>query len=220
MKKFLVFAIVFAAVFTACTDSRAESDQSTALVAVLPDKASALDVVDDAPSNELEVRAYRGGEPSIKLYLEKSFSDKIAVSITAFKTRGWDEATVGPVYYVTPEMSVGISIGASYYASSDEYSKSSHLTYSTFWYWKTDAVESTVTFEYYARDPKPWYYSAYLQTPITKNFSAGVFAEKTIGFGPRFTWSVNKSVSLWVVPIVKKDGDSDVSLIAGAQFLF
>jgi len=217
MKNSIVFVVVFALISIVCTNSHADSNQLTVPVAT---EASKSDSVDDVKNNRIEIRTHHGGKPSIEAYMQKSFSDNVVVSVDMFKTHGWDELTIGPAYYITPEMVVGVGVGIAYYASWESNNKSSHLMYSAFWSWETDTVESEVTVEYYYSYPKSWHYSAYLQTPITENFSAGFFIEKAIGFGPRLSWSVNKTVNLWVTPIIKKDGESNISLIAGVQFLF
>lgn len=174
----------------------------------------------DVPSNEFEVRMYRGGEPTAKLYLEKSITEKVALSLVAFTTRGWDEVTVGPVYYITPEMSVSLGLGVSRYVASNAEKKNSHRTLTAMLFLKNDKVESEITIEHYACDPKPWYYNIYAQTPITDNLSVGIFGEKAVGWGPRLSWAAYKNISFWVAPILNKDRDSDISVVAGIQIAF
>lgn len=187
-----------------------------AIITPAPTRAEESDV----PSNILETRLYRGGNPSAKLYLEKSLTEELAVSLVAFKTRGWNEATIGLVYYITPEMSVGLGGGISQYAASNESTKSSHKTVSGFWYWKNDAIEAEVTVERYSRDPKPWYYNIYGQVPVSGKVSVGIFGEKYTGWGPRVSFAAHKNFTIWVSPILKKDRDSEVSLVVGAQIPF
>lgn len=163
-----------------------------------------------APSNELELRTYRGGSGDYlaKLYAEKSLTDEWAFFLSASKARGFEGLTVGPAYYITPEMEIGFSIGASRYASDEEESPRSHRTTSAFWYWKTDAIEAEVTVERYSRDPKPWWYNAYVQTPVTENLSLGVYSEYGVGWGPRLSYTVGKYGSIWLSPIIKRLGDT------------
>lgn len=70
----------------------------------------------------------------------------------------------------------------------------------------------------YQRDPAPWYYYGYAQSPIAENFSAGVYAETHVGGGPRVSWSLNKNSSIWAaVPIKKR---SDISAVIGIEIAF
>ncbi|MDO8565698.1 MAG: hypothetical protein Q7S04_00740 [Candidatus Moranbacteria bacterium] len=173
-----------------------------------PEKAE-----EPSPVNMLEYRSYRGDYVA-RAYFEKSLTEKVAVYLSASKARGFESLTVGPAYYITPEMEIGMSIGSSRYAASNEDQKSSHGTVSSFFYWKTDRIESEVIVEKYSRDSNPWYYYAYVQTPITSGWLVGLHSEKDVGWGPRFSRAFGKNASLWIVPLVSG------GFIVGAQLLY
>jgi hypothetical protein len=158
--------------------------------------------------NEIEVRGFHGGDPTVRAYLEKAITDNFSLNFTAFTTRGWDEVTLGPTYYVTPEMSLAVGMGASRYIASNESAKSSHQTASAFWFWKTDTWEAEVLVERYSRDPKPWYQEGYAQKHINGGLSVGVFAKKDSGWGPRLSYDFNRNIAVWASPLVKRTGDS------------
>jgi hypothetical protein len=162
----------------------------------------------DSLKNEIEVRGFSKGDPTVKAYFEKSITDTVALSLTAFKTRGWDEVTLGPTYYLTPDMSVGAAFGTSRYAATDENTKSAHGTASAFWFWKTDTWEAEVLVERYRRDPAPWYREGYAQRRINDGLSVGLFAKTDSGWGPRLSYSINENLNLWFVPLVKRTGDA------------
>ncbi len=177
--------------------------------------AQAVDEVE--PSNEVEIVAYRG-DPMIRAYLEYVITDDVAPWLSVSKSRKFGEVTVGLAYYITPEMEIGFGIGTSRYAVADDDRKSSHRVASAWWYWKSDAVESEITVSRYGNDPEPWYYRVYGQIPVTGNWFAGLYGEQGIGWGPRVSWSPAKNISVWVVPLIKKEGDN--KLVGGLQFLF
>ena len=58
----------------------------------------------------------------------------------------------------------------------------------------------------------------YAQTPIIGRFSAGIYAEKDVGWGPRVSWKLNKNSSLWAAVPVKDR--SDVSAVMGVEIAF
>lgn len=171
-----------------------------------------------SPVNMVEYRGYRGsGDYVARAYFEKSLSENAAIFLAAAKARGFESVIVGPAYYITPDMEVGVGVGTSRYAASDEGERFSHATVSSFFYWKTDKIESEVVIEKYSRDPSLYHY-AYIQTPIFSQVSAGIFSEKDVGWGPRISWAFSKNANLWIVPIVKKTGDA--TIVVGVQRLY
>lgn len=166
----------------------------------------------ETPKNEIEVRGFAKGDSTVKAYFEKAITDTVSLNLTAFKTRGWDAATVGPTFHISPAMSLGIGLGTSRYMANDERSKSSHATASLFWFWKTDAWEAEVLVERYSRDPKPWYQEGYAQKRIGNGFAAGVFAKKDTGWGPRLSYRITENINVWVAPLVKKSGNTTAIL--------
>ena len=172
----------------------------------------------EIPKNEIEVRGFIRGDPTVRGYFEKTITDNVSLNLSAFKTRGWDEVTVGPTYYITPEMSVGAGFGTSRYIASNENTKSSHNTASAFWFWKTDTWEAEVLVERYSRDPKPWYQEGYAQKRINSNLAVGMFAAKDSGWGPRLSYSINENINVWVSPLVKRVGDTTAILGVVASF--
>ncbi len=158
--------------------------------------------------NEIEVRGFYRGDPTVRGYFEKAVTENVSLNLIAFKAHGWDEVTVGPTYYITPEMSVSVGIGTSRYMASDEGEKSFHKTGSAFWFWKTDTWEAEVLVERYSRDRKPWYQEGYVQKRINNSFAVGIFAKTDGGWGPRLSYSINKNVVVWVSPLVNKTGES------------
>lgn len=173
---------------------------------------------EDAPKNEIEVRGFSRGDPTLRAYFEKAITDNLSLNLSAFKTSGWDEVTVGPTYYLTPEMSLGVGFGTSRYAASDENTKSAHNTASAYWFWKTDAWEAEVLVEHYRRDPAPWYREGYVQKRINGSVSIGLLAITDVGWGPRLSYDVNGKLSLWVSPLVKRTGDATAA--AGMMISF
>lgn len=157
---------------------------------------------------EIEVRLFKGHQPSIKGYFEKSIKDDWAVYLSVFQTHGWTEFTTGPVYYITPEMSVGVGVGTSRYIVGDDTTKSHHATISAFWFLKSENWEAEILAESYKDDyDTPKYLEAYVQKNVTDNLSFGFFAQNDIGWGPRFSYAVSKNVSIWASPIIKKYGE-------------
>lgn len=161
----------------------------------------------EIPKNEIEVRGFSRGDPTVRAYFEKNITDNVSLNLSAFKTRGWDEITVGPTYYVTPEMSVGVGFGTSRYVANDENTKSSHMTTSAFWFWKTNTWEAEVLVERYSRDPAPWYQEGYVQKRINSSLSVGMFVKKDSGWGPRLSYAIDENTEVWVSPLVKRVGD-------------
>lgn len=136
-----------------------------------------------AHNNEIEVRGFSRGDPTLRAYFEKSITDKVALNLSAFKMPGWDEVTLGATYYVTPEMSLGAGFGASRYAATAENTKSAHNAASAFRYGKTDASEAELLVERYQRDPTPWYREGYVQKRINDSLSVGLLAKTDSGWG-------------------------------------
>lgn len=157
--------------------------------------------------NEIEVRGFSGGDPTARGYFEKAVTDDVALALSAFKTRGWDELTVGPTVYLSPEMSVGAGFGASRYAAGGASGRSSHRTTSAFWFWKSDTWEAEVLVERYARDPAPWYAEGYAQKRINDRLSVGLFAQKGSGWGPRLSYAVDTNIAVWASLLAKRVGD-------------
>jgi len=182
--------------------------------------APAVQAGDDAEMhrNDIEVRGFSAGEPTARGYFETAITDDVALALSAFKTRGWDEVTVGPTVYLTPEMSVGAGFGASRYAAGGENGKSAHRTASAFWFWKTDAWEAEALVERYARDPAPWYAEGYVQKRIDDRLSVGLLAQKGSGWGPRFSYAIDGNIEVWASPLVKRAGN--VAAIVGAMVSF
>lgn len=173
---------------------------------------------DKMPSNSTELRHYRGGGQLFKAYFEKEIVKDLAVHLIANKARGFEGLTIGPAYYLTRDMEIGLGFGSSRYAAANEADKRLHGTLSAWWYWKTNQVQAEVTLERYRHDPKPWYYYSYAQIPITGNFSAGIYGETDVGWGPRVSWSLNKNSNIWAaVPIKKR---SDKSAVIGIEITF
>ncbi len=172
-------------------------------------------------TGEVEIRYHRGGQPTTKGYFEKPLTDNWGVYLSAFTTRGWDEVTVGPVYYVTPEMSVGIGVGSSRYMASDEEEKSSHPTTSAFWYLKSENWEAELLVERYKRDSvAPTYHEAYVQRKVADNLSVGIFVQSDLGWGPRISYTANKNLSFWASPIIRRSGESTTTVVIGVSISF
>lgn len=189
----------------------------TATLSISPHAAQAGDGA-ETHRNEIEVRGFSGGDPTARGYFEKAVADDVALALSAFKTRGWDEVTVGPTVYLTPEMSVGAGFGASRYAAGGASGKSAHRTTSAFWFWKSDAWEAEVLVERYARDPAPWYAEGYVQKQIGDRLSLGLFAQKDSGWGPRLSYAVDGNIEVWATPLAKRVGDAAV--IVGVMVSF
>ena len=177
-------------------------------------------------SNFIEVRGYRGGDPVIKAYFETEVAENTVAYLSAVKLRGWDEVTIGLAYYLTPELEVGLGFGASWYSAAEEAEKSTHFTVSEFGYYETDweknNIEASLVVEHYARDhTDPWYYEAYVEMQLGESdWSAGVFAEKYVGWGPRLSFAPRDDIKIWFVPIVGQDDYSTTTAIFGIQYLF
>ena len=172
---------------------------------------------DKALSNSIELRHYRGGGQSIRAYFEKEVVKDLVVFLSASKARGFESLVIGSAYYLTPDMQVGLGFGSSRYAAAEDDTRS-HATLSGFWYWKTNQVQALVFLERYRHDPAPWYYYSYAQMRIIGDFSAGVYGETHVGWGPRVSWSLNKSIDLWAAAPINKR--SDVSAVMGIEIAF
>ncbi len=210
---------------TQVASTEASDDVPSSIVVASSDDALQPEIkkvdAEEILSNEIEIKYHRNGDPSIKGYFEKSFNDDWAVYLSAFTMRGWDEVTVGPVYYITPEMSVGIGVGQSRYMAADEDTKSSHTTISAFWYLKSENWEAEILAERYRRDSvNPNFLEAYAQRKVTENFSVGFFTQNDIGWGPRFSYTINKNLSIWASPIIKNYGESTTTFIVGIKIPF
>ncbi|MFZ2299741.1 MAG: hypothetical protein WAW00_01230 [Candidatus Moraniibacteriota bacterium] len=175
---------------------------------------------ESSPSNSIELVGYRGGDPRLKAYFEYAMTDDIAMSLSASKSKGFGEVTVGPAYYITPELQVGVSVGVAHYATADEDKESNHKVVSGFVYYKSDAVEGELSAARYNRDPDPTWYQTYVQWSLNDNWAAGIFGEAAIGWGPRISWTFHKNMSLWVAPIVKQLGDDDHRRVGGIAVAF
>ena len=180
----------------------------------------AVQAGDDASilNNEIEIRAFHNGDPTARGYFEKAITESIAVNVTVFASHGWEQITVGPTYYLTPEMSVGLNVGTSSYQASNQTAKSAHGTISAFWFWKSAIWEGEVLVERYRRDPQPWYREGYIQKRLGNDLSMGIFAQTDSGWGPRLSYKISRNADVWVSPLLKKTGDSKA--ILGAKFTF
>lgn len=174
---------------------------------------------ESSPSNEVAITAYRG-DVVAKLYVEHEVMENLVVYLSASKSRGFVEVTVGPAYYITPELQVGVSAGVAHYASADEEDKNNHRVVSGFVYYKSDTVEGEVSVSRYSRDPDPTWWQTYIQVPIGGNWSAGVYGEAAIGWGPRLSWAFHKNASVWFAPIAKELGDSGNKIVGGIAIAF
>lgn len=165
-------------------------------------------------SGSVEFIGYRG-DFAFWGYAERKVTGKAALSISAAKYKsGFQEVTFGPTYHFTPELQMGVSLGAVQYTSSD----SSRFVVSVFGSLETEHLKAEALFEKYARDPQP-YYRAYAQTPVVGNWTAGFHGEQGVGWGPRINWSINKNIDLWLAaPVIDKTGGNQ--LIGGLRFLF
>ena len=172
---------------------------------------------ESSPANSLELISYRG-DVAAKLYSEHEVMENLVVYVNATKQKGFGEITVGPAYYITPELQVGVSAGVAHYASADEDAKSNHKVVSGFVYYKSDAVEGELAVARYSRDSEPWWYQAYVQVPISNNWAAGIFGEASIGWGPRLAFAPHKRVTLWLSPLIKREGDN--RLVGGIAVVF
>lgn len=169
-------------------------------------------------ANFIELVQYRGGDSEAIFCFEKELGNDFAVDISGAITRGLKEFAVSTAYYLTPQMEVGIGLGMSQYASATEDVASFHQLISSFYYWKTEKVETSVVVQNYARDPKPWYGKAYTQFKVTDNFLVGAYTETGVGAGPRVSYAFSKNVNVWAIPLIKRRGNS--TLVMGVQFLF
>lgn len=167
-------------------------------------------------SGSVEFIGYRG-DFAFWGYAERKVTEKAALSISAAKYKtGFQEVTFGPTYHFTPELQMGVSLGATQYTSSD----SSRLVVSVFGSLETDHLKAEVLFEKYGRDPQP-YYRIYVEipVPISEKFAIGVHGEQSVGWGPRISWSMNKNIDLWLAaPVIERTGGNQ--LIGGLRFLF
>jgi hypothetical protein len=156
-------------------------------------------------------------DTGVWLYAERKVTEKLAFSISAAKyQKGFQEVVFGPAYYLTPEIQVGIGLGAAQYVSSDK----SRLVISAVGYMETDHLKAEVLFEKYGRDPKP-YYRVYAETPfmpISEKLMIGVHGEQYVGWGPRISWSFGKNVNIWLSPLVERQGGN--ALVGGIKFTF
>ncbi len=171
------------------------------------------------PSNSIELIGYRG-DVAAKIYFEHGVTENFAVSLNIWKSKGFVEVTVGPAYYITPEVEVGAGIGTSRYMADDAENESSHRVATVWGYIKNDAMEGEITVSRYASDPNPWYYQAYAQWSVGGNWSAGVYGEADVGWGPRLAFTPHKRVTLWIAPIAKKLGDDNNKVVGGVAFVF
>ena len=172
----------------------------------------------ETPKSDVEIRGFNKGSATVRGYFDKALTTDISLGISAFKARGWDEVTVGPTYYINPEMSAGLGLGASFYRANNENAKSAHQTVSGFWYWKTNGWEAEILMERYSRDSNPWYHEGYVQRRVSDGISVGLFAKKDSGWGPRLNYRVNQNLNLWVAPLVRRSGEA--SGIVGAIISF
>lgn len=200
----LVCACVAVSLFFAVTQVQAAEE-----------KESVVEEVSPAVSGSVEVIGSR--DTGVWLYAERKVTDNWAVFINAVKyQKGFQEITFGPTYYLTPEIQVGVSLGAAQYVSSDR----SRLVISVFGYMETDNLKAEVLFEKYGRDHKP-YYRVYAETPITpisEKLAVGVHGEQYVGWGPRLSWSFNENINIWLSPLVERQGGN--VLVGGIQFTF
>jgi hypothetical protein len=154
-------------------------------------------------------------DSGVWLYAERKVAKNWAVSLSAAQyQKGFQEITFGPTYYIFPEMQVGVSLGVARYTSKDD----SRLSVSSFWYWKTDSLETEVVLERYGGHDPYLYYRIYAQTPISKKLVVGVYGEQGIGWGPRIIWPLNENIKLWLTPLVERSGGNVIA--GGIQFLF
>lgn len=168
-------------------------------------------------SGSIELIGYRG-DFAFWGYAERMVTEKLALSISAAKYKsGFQEIIFGPTFHLTPELQIGVSLGATQYTSSD----SSRLVVSVFGFLETEHLKAETLFEKYGRDPKP-YYRTYAETPvvpISEKFAIGVHGEQSVGLGPRISWSINKNINLWLAaPVIERIGGD--RLIGGLRFLF
>jgi hypothetical protein len=168
-------------------------------------------------SGSVELIGYQG-DFAFWGYAERKVTEKWAVSISAAKYKsGFQEITFGPTFHPTPELQVGISLGAAQYTRSDN----SRLAISVFGSLETDNLKAEALFEKYGRDPQP-YYRIYAQTPvapISEKLAVGVHGEQGVGWGPRISWSMNKNIDMWLAaPVIDKTAGNQ--LIGGLRFSF
>ena len=169
------------------------------------------------PDNEIELAGYRGN-PTLRAFFEYAVAEKVAVYLSATDAKkDFEEIAIGPAYYVTPEMEIGLSVGVARYAAADREAES-HRVVSMFGYLKNAQVEAEATGSRYGHDPEPWYYRVYVQAPFADRWSAGLYGEQDIGWGPRISWAFHRNASAWVAPILKKSGDS--ALVGGVRMSF
>lgn len=190
-----------------------------ALMCVSVAQAAETKEEESSPSNSIELIGYRGGVTA-KAYLEHEVTENLVVFLSAANSKGFDEVTVGPAYYITPELQVGISAGVARYAAGNEDEKSSHSVALAFVYYKSDSVEAEVTAEKYGRDPEPWYYQTYVQWSVGGNWFAGVYGEADVGWGPRISWAFHKNASVWAAPIIEQLGDDKNKIVGGVAIAF
>lgn len=170
------------------------------------------------PSTVIDVRAYGGSEVIVRGYSEKKLTEKAAVYLDVAKSRSFEELTLGPAYYLTPDVEVGVSLGVSRFSPREDAEKSWHPTVSAFFYCLRSDLEASAMVEHYGDDLDPWYWCVYAHTPVTGRISAGFHAESGVGVGPLISWSAARHVMLFVAPILWRD--SDTHLIVGSQLSF
>lgn len=198
MKHYLVAAVVALATSVAPTWAAEEKEK-------------------EVPANEVGFRFFRGNA-EVRGYFEKALSDEVAVFLNLVKSNGFEYATIGPAYYITPTMEIGVSMGRARYASDDEDEKSSHGVMSAFWYWETDTLKTEVTVEKYRNDPNPWYYYGYAQMPFATDFAAGIYTDSEYGTGFTLAWTFSKNIEVRAVWFAKERGDSRAMLGITAGF--
>lgn len=157
-------------------------------------------------------------DTGVWVYAERKVARDWGFFINAVKyQKGFQEVTFGPTYYITKELQVGVSLGAARNTSSDD----SRLFISAFGYLETNNLKAEIILERFARDSQDIsYYRFYFQTPtpISDKLAFGVYGEKSVGWGPRISWSFNKNVNLWLSPLIERQGGNVV--VGGIQFTF
>lgn len=168
-------------------------------------------------SGSVEVIGSR--DTGVWVYAERKVTDKWAFFINAVKyQRGFQQVTFGPAYYLTPEIQVGVSLGAARNTSSED----SRLFISAFGYLETDSLKAEIILERFAHDSRGIsYYRVYAETPVTpisEKLAIGVHGEKDVGWGPRLSWSIRENINIWLSPLVERQSGN--VLVGGIQFTF
>jgi hypothetical protein len=212
MKNFLMWALLMLVVilwFFIPTQVQASEKNESLAPVVDAEKSPAI-------SGSAEFIGY-GKDFSVWLYAERKITNELALSMSAAKSKsGFQEVTFGPVYYLTSEIQIGVSLGAAQYTRLDD----SRLAISVFGYLETDNLKAEALFEKYGRDPKP-YYRVYAETPVTpisEKLAIGVHGEQYVGWGPRISWSISKNVNAWLSPLIERQGGNVI--VGGLQFTF